>query len=110
MLPVRCYTCNKVLGHLDTVLAKYKYDTKDQDVTLEPFFQQHRIERYCCRRILLCHVHVHIPTISNHEKDELFLHHPHRLPRDDDVVSVTLPSTVTLLRRDDSTIITLNAI
>ena len=49
MLPVRCYTCNKVLGHLDQALERSKEN-------LPELFRLYRIERYCCRRILLAHV------------------------------------------------------
>lgn len=60
MLPVRCFTCNKVLGNLERSFQMWKrevqYDPQDSDASLLPFFEAHRISRYCCRRILLtCH-------------------------------------------------------
>lgn len=54
MLPVRCYTCNKVLGHLEKVLTHYR-ETHPHE-TLFSFYQKYRIERYCCQRILLTYV------------------------------------------------------
>lgn len=53
MLPVRCYTCNKILGHLETLLQTFQ---QSSPMTLEPFYVQHNITRYCCRRILLTNV------------------------------------------------------
>jgi len=59
MLPVRCVTCNKVLGHLETVLNEWKrqhsYDVEDPDSSLEPFFEKYKIERYCCRKSIMTH-------------------------------------------------------
>lgn len=53
MLPVRCYTCNKILGHLEKALMEERADKVDDDIDLSAFFTRYRIERYCCRRILL---------------------------------------------------------
>lgn len=50
LLPVRCYTCGKVLGHLGDRYKSYEKPLK--------FFEDYHIERYCCRRIFLCHVDV----------------------------------------------------
>lgn len=60
MLPVRCFTCNKILGNLERSFHAWKgevhYDAQDPEASLLPFFEAHRISRYCCRRILLtCH-------------------------------------------------------
>lgn len=59
MLPVRCFTCNKVIGHLETALQNWKlenaYDIDDPDACLGSFFEKHRIERYCCRKSIMTH-------------------------------------------------------
>ena len=73
MLPVRCYTCNKIIGHLEKPLMEFK---KQEPKTLEPFFIKHRLERYCCRRILLTFV----PNCN-----------------DTEMITRTLPETVVLL-------------
>jgi len=51
LIPVRCYTCNKVIGNLDQPLREWKASHPGED--LEPFFEMARLTRYCCRRILL---------------------------------------------------------
>ena len=75
IIPVRCFTCNKVLGSL---YQKYKQmknesdssdDVIDQDEiidesgTLTPAIQKNidifkklKIKRYCCKRHLISHV------------------------------------------------------
>jgi len=51
MIPIRCYTCNKVTGHLGK-----KYDelliTMDAGKALDEL----GLSRYCCRRIMLTYV------------------------------------------------------
>ena len=81
LLPVRCYTCNKVLGNLGNVLETWKlehqYRHDDPDASLEPFFVKYKIVRYCCRRVLL--------TFHDGEKDVKQLH-----------TTAEVPSTMTL--------------
>lgn len=48
MFPIRCFTCNKVIGHL---WYQYK-DCNDKPL----FFEEKRIRRFCCRRMFLTHV------------------------------------------------------
>lgn len=55
MLPVRCYTCGKVLGHLHQACIEAKEKMGETDDWLE-FFEEHGIRRYCCRRVLMSHV------------------------------------------------------
>ena len=47
VLPVRCFTCNKVLGHF-----------AGQTIDLE-FIQKQNIQRYCCKKILMTSVDIH---------------------------------------------------
>ena len=51
MLPVRCYSCNKVLGHLEEDLNEWK--EKHPGQALLGFYEEFRIARLCCRKILL---------------------------------------------------------
>jgi len=75
IIPVRCFTCNKVVGHLWE-----KYQEKIQQNYLEQDIKNHRrnrfvsmetlenktfegkvldemgLKKYCCRRMLLSHV------------------------------------------------------
>ncbi|MDP2767285.1 MAG: DNA-directed RNA polymerase subunit N [Candidatus Methanoperedens sp.] len=51
MIPVRCFTCGKVIS---SVWGEYKkrIQTEDAGKVLDDL----GIERYCCRRMLLTHV------------------------------------------------------
>jgi len=53
LLPIRCYTCGKVLANLTERWEKYR---KEQGDNWLPFFEQHNIQRYCCKRILMSQV------------------------------------------------------
>ena len=54
MLPVRCFTCNKILGRYDQIYEKYKSEDRIQD-----FFNDFHIIRYCCRKIFLTHIDIY---------------------------------------------------
>jgi len=47
MYPIRCFTCNKVLGHFSG------YTINDE------FFKENNIKRYCCKKILISSVDIH---------------------------------------------------
>ncbi len=52
MIPVRCWSCGKVIAH---VYEQYKEDIetgKDSDKALDDL----GMERYCCRRMFVGHV------------------------------------------------------
>ena len=51
IIPVRCFTCGKVIGNKWEVYTqlKEKYDEKEALDIIE-------LKRYCCRRMLLTHV------------------------------------------------------
>lgn len=51
MFPIRCFTCNKVIGQYE---RKY-YENRDNP---KAFFERHGISRYCCRRMFLGHVNL----------------------------------------------------
>ena len=57
MLPVRCFSCNKVIGHLDDAFYQYRKDDKEKD--LVPFFEKFNIRKYCCRKIFLTNVDIY---------------------------------------------------
>jgi DNA-directed RNA polymerase subunit N (RpoN/RPB10) len=59
MLPVRCFSCNKVIGQLDDVFRRYREKNKDKDDGLVPFFEEFNIRKYCCRKIFLTHVDIY---------------------------------------------------
>ena len=53
IIPVRCYTCNKVIGNLyETYLHLVNNDGKTPGEALDAI----GLKRYCCRRMFLGHV------------------------------------------------------
>lgn len=51
IIPVRCFTCGKVLGHLYLVYKqKIEMGMPPKDV-----LDDLGVERYCCRRMILTH-------------------------------------------------------
>ncbi|MCD6145676.1 MAG: DNA-directed RNA polymerase subunit N [Methanosarcinales archaeon] len=51
MIPVRCFTCGKVIS---SVWMEYKKRIELEDP--EKVMDDLGVERYCCRRMLLTHV------------------------------------------------------
>lgn len=64
MLPVRCFTCNKVLGHLSDDVENYG---KSIDTA---FYDLHCIKRYCCRKVLATSVDIYKEDLK--PRDESF--------------------------------------
>ncbi len=64
MLPVRCFTCNKVVGHLSDALENYggRPDTA--------FYDRYGIQRYCCRKVVATSVDIYKEGMK--ERDESF--------------------------------------
>lgn len=52
IIPVRCFTCGKPIGHL---YAKYK-ERIDAGEDPKEILDDLEVERYCCRRMILTHV------------------------------------------------------
>ncbi|MCI0496773.1 MAG: DNA-directed RNA polymerase subunit N [Thermoplasmata archaeon] len=52
IIPVRCFTCGKVIGHLYAVYRQKVEMGEDPQVSLD----QLGLERYCCRRMIMTHV------------------------------------------------------
>ena len=50
LLPIRCFTCNKILGHFGDYLEKNKVDSN--------FFEKNNIKRYCCKKIFLTSIYI----------------------------------------------------
>lgn len=51
MLPVRCYTCNRVLGHLGNIWTRLC-----REMSAKEALDQLGLRRECCRMRLLTHV------------------------------------------------------
>ena len=63
IIPVRCFTCNKVIAHLYEDYIKLTKERKEQnelqetDKTAEcEVLDELKLKRYCCRRMFLGHV------------------------------------------------------
>ncbi|NDE17171.1 hypothetical protein EBZ80_19800 [bacterium] len=52
LLPIRCYTCNKVLARYTVPFLHWRLHHADEEPLL-PFFEEYKIARYCCRRVFL---------------------------------------------------------
>ena len=52
IMPVRCFTCGKVIGHLYPTFKQRVEMGEDPARVLDDL----GLERYCCRRMLLTHV------------------------------------------------------
>jgi DNA-directed RNA polymerase subunit N len=52
MIPVRCFTCGKVIGSLWEEYSRRVREGESPEKVLDDL----GVERYCCRRMLLSHV------------------------------------------------------
>jgi DNA-directed RNA polymerase subunit N len=65
MLPIRCFSCNKILGCYNETFENYK---KQNPEKLVDFFNDMNIKRYCCRKIFLTHIDIYqYPNDFHHE-------------------------------------------
>ena len=54
IVPVRCFTCGAVIGHLWEEFVKRCKSGEDPNKVLDDL----GVTRYCCRRMLLSHVEI----------------------------------------------------
>lgn len=80
LLPIRCYTCGKVLANLTTPWMKQR---QTDDDNWQSFFEKYNIKRYCCKRVLMAQV-----PDPNHTKDHKL--HPSIVLSDDKVSNMFL--------------------
>ena len=52
LIPVRCFTCNKVLGNKENSIKSLQKEGMEMDKIMDTL----KIERICCRRILLTYI------------------------------------------------------
>lgn len=52
IIPVRCFTCGKVVGHLYADFKRRTEEGKDPKKVLDEL----GLKRYCCRQLFLGHV------------------------------------------------------
>ena len=53
-LPVRCFTCGKVIGIYEEKFEKML----SEGIEMKEIFKSLRLERYCCRRMFLGYVNI----------------------------------------------------
>jgi len=63
IIPVRCWSCGKPIGHLYEEFKERKEKGEDPKKILDDL----GLERYCCRAIILGHVEL-IDTIAQFKK------------------------------------------
>lgn len=52
IIPVRCYSCGKVIGNLYETYQRLL----DEDYTEAEALNMLKLDRYCCRRMILSHI------------------------------------------------------
>jgi len=62
MIPVRCYTCNKVIGYL----YEYYKILVEKNIKSEDIFNEIELKRYCCKRMFISHIDL-IDKIINYK-------------------------------------------
>ena len=53
IIPVRCFSCGKVVGHL---WEEFKERTKDKGEDPKKVLDDLGLKRYCCRSLFIAHV------------------------------------------------------
>lgn len=66
IIPVRCYTCNKVIGNLWGPYCRLKETGEEERVILEKL----GLKRYCCKRMLSTHVNL-IDDLLKYEEESI---------------------------------------
>lgn len=64
MIPIRCFSCGKPIGHL---WEEYKKRTEEEDEDPKTVMDDLGLERYCCRRMMLSHVDL-IEEVNKYSK------------------------------------------
>ncbi len=54
IIPIRCFTCGKPIGHLYKEYAERVANDEDAKAVLDDL----GLDRYCCRRMFLTHVNL----------------------------------------------------
>ena len=65
IIPIRCFTCNGILGDLSNEINDIGQSNLNPD-----FFHKHGITRYCCQKILCTFVDIY--KNSFHQRDQSF--------------------------------------
>ena len=63
IIPVRCFSCNKPVGHLYEIYKKRTSEGEDRKKVLDEL----GLKRYCCRALFLGHVDL-LETVAKFKK------------------------------------------
>lgn len=60
LIPIRCFSCGKIIGNkYEKYLELVKKTNKDElNDNQEKIFEELKLKRYCCRRMLLTNVDI----------------------------------------------------
>ncbi len=56
LIPVRCYTCNKIIGNKYEQYVKLMNDKEVKNGDNSDVFRKLKLRKYCCRRMILGYV------------------------------------------------------
>ena len=65
MLPIRCFTCNNLIGHMWEPYLR----SRQEEGTPKERLDRTGLTRICCRRMLLTHVHIIDDTLDYANRD-----------------------------------------
>ncbi|EAR94151.2 DNA-directed RNA polymerase II subunit (macronuclear) [Tetrahymena thermophila SB210] len=55
IIPVRCFTCGKVVGHMWNDFLQMISESNPNKKDMKSALDELRLNRYCCRRMILTH-------------------------------------------------------
>jgi len=64
LIPVRCYTCGKVIGNKYDGPGGFRDLVDNHGMTMNDALNKLQIRKYCCRRILMCHVNTYETALA----------------------------------------------
>lgn len=73
LIPVRCYTCNKVIGNKWEPYVHLLAQGLDENTALTSL----GIRRYCCKRMIITHVDI-MESLLNHSEVKNNDHQKHQ--------------------------------
>jgi len=66
IIPVRCFTCGKVIGNKWKVFQDMLRKEEDTGKVLDEL----GLRKFCCRRMMLCHIELIDTVLDYNEKKE----------------------------------------
>lgn len=71
IIPIRCFTCGKIIAHLWELYKdlKEKHSSSTEEKISEELNKKLKLERYCCKRMLITHVEI-VDDLLKYDKKE----------------------------------------